>query len=684
MYGARRRAAVASAALLLALLIPATAVAAFDDDGYLAYADRIQQRLDPIWDEDAGYYRAGPGGVEPMTNSLVLLTHSVAAMQDHQGPARNDHRARIVARRLVDGLPFVDRRPNGRGDSQVHAPGFVSSMTDAGAPQHLVFDAEVIDGLAVAYRARRALDLPPETARRIRAAIHRTAHGKFWRWPAIRLNQVNWYALVYAADATVTGNGRLLRRDLALQLRRFFRGAAGHGGRAGNFGAGMRFHYLPYSSPAERRNVDSAEYANIVLSFTRFYGQARRAGMPPLQAGARRLMREWTKRALAGYWTHSGYMNWDSGLGFERWHQAKKLGLTQQALIGMAASPSLLPSPTWARWAKDMLDRGLAFYERRPALAGGLPDPVFFGVSAVPQTTGSARLAAARMQANAARAVDAGLGRMRASRPPSLYSYDPDVGRLAISTRTYNTAVVPVSQGAFPYGGLDLARLFDADQDVLANIGGTAPAGFGLVVRDGAGRPALATQVARRQAEAGVSPLRLTSAPAGVRASATSLGRAYAGAFHAIRAAGSTRGDGLAATVAHRFTRDFIRTRWVLRRTGAAGGHTADVLFPSWGGERAAVTAVLRSGERVGVGGGTLALRDVRSFEIRSAHGGYRVRPVGAPRGAAARLVHPARQSSNPLPGPSLAIRIGEGRGLRVARFSARIAPARSGPLAAP
>jgi hypothetical protein len=209
-------------ALALALIAPATAAASLDDAGYLAFADRIQQRLDPVWDEDAGYYRAGPGGVEPMTNSLVLLTHSVAAMQGHHGPARNDHRARIVARRLVDGLPFVGRRPPGRGDSQVHAPGFVSSMTDAGAPQHLVFDAEVIDGLAVAYRARRALSLPPETARRIRAAIHETANGRFWRWPAIRLNQVNWYALVYAADATVTGNGRLLRRDLALQLRRFF------------------------------------------------------------------------------------------------------------------------------------------------------------------------------------------------------------------------------------------------------------------------------------------------------------------------------------------------------------------------------------------------------------------------------------------------------------------------------
>ena len=59
---------------------------------------------------------------------------------------------------------------------------------------------------------------------------------------------------------------------------------------------------------------------------------------------ALRLMREWSRRALAGYWTHAGYMNWDSGLGFERWHQAKKLGLTQQALIGMASTPSLLPA----------------------------------------------------------------------------------------------------------------------------------------------------------------------------------------------------------------------------------------------------------------------------------------------------------------------------------------------------
>ncbi len=171
-------------------------------------------------------------------------------------------------------------------------------------------------------------------------------------------------------------------------------------------------HYI-----SDRLSWDIDADVDVLLEelFTRFYGQARRAGMTALEGEARRLMREWTRRAIAGYWTHAGYMNWDSGLGFERWHQAKKLGLTQQALIGMASTPSLLPGRRWAAWAKDILDRGLGWYDALAAREGGIPEPVFFGVTKVPQGVGSARLAAARMQANAARAVDAGLGRLVAA-----------------------------------------------------------------------------------------------------------------------------------------------------------------------------------------------------------------------------------------------------------------------------
>ena len=131
-----------------------------------------------------------------------------------------------------------------------------------------------------------------------------------------------------------------------------------------------------------------------------------------------------------------------------------------------------------------MLDRGLRCL--RAAAGGGeraCRPPCCSSLYSVPQTTGSARLAAAQLQANAARAVEAGLGRMRGEAPPPLYAFDPDIGRLAVTTPAYNTAIVAVNQRAFPYGGIELARLFDGDQDVAANIGGRAPAAFGLLVR---------------------------------------------------------------------------------------------------------------------------------------------------------------------------------------------------------
>ncbi len=150
------RLSLAALAAVLILAAPAAA-APYDDDAYWAFADRMQQRVDRHWDEDAGYFRLGGGGVEPMANSMQLLTYSVAAMQGHEGPSRNDHRARLLADRLVSAPPFVTAKT---GSGQVHAPGWVNSMTSRAGGQHLVFDAEVVDGLVYAYRAREALNLP--------------------------------------------------------------------------------------------------------------------------------------------------------------------------------------------------------------------------------------------------------------------------------------------------------------------------------------------------------------------------------------------------------------------------------------------------------------------------------------------------------------------------------------------
>ena len=195
------------------------------------------------------------------------------------------------------------------------------------------------------------------------------------------------------------------------------------------------------------------------------------------------------------------------------------------------------PSAAWGRWAKWLLDRSLAWYVAQPATVGGFPDAVFFGLSVKPQSVSSAALGAVRVQANAARAVEAGLGRMRGSRPPALYAYDPDIGRLAITTPAYNTAIVAVNQRAFPYGGIELARLFDGNQRVAANIGGVGNAAFGVRVRNAAGRVVLSSQTARPAVSRSVTPLRLTRAPSGVRARAASRrGRSYAGRFRVLEA----------------------------------------------------------------------------------------------------------------------------------------------------
>ena len=477
----------------------------------------------------------------------MLLTYAVAAAQGHEGPARNDRRARRLVDVLVASPPFVEHPP-GHG-KQSHAPGFVSSVTGFRGLQHLVVDSEVIDGLRYAYLARRELGLTGRQAAAIRDRIHRTALGAFWRWPVIRLNQINWYSLVYAANATVTGSPRLLRHDMRLQIERFVARARGTGAVAGNLGAGLHFNYLPHVRASAQKNTDSAEYANITASFLREYVQARRAGMAALSPSARQLLREWLMRVLAGYWTHGGYLNWDTGFGFERWHQAKKLGLSQQALIGIASAPSLAPRRAAPAWAKWMLDRGFGVYERQLARNGGEPPGLLFGVNAVPQQSESARLGLARMTSNAARAIAAGLGSAPARRPPPLYSFDPDTGRLAVTTPAYNTAIVPSARRAYPYGGIDLARLYDGRQEVAAGIGGRPPASFGLLVRDVAGRQRFATQLPDR------GRLWLTRAPLGVRARASAwTGRAYAGPFRDLRAAGLARGRGWTGRTSHRFT----------------------------------------------------------------------------------------------------------------------------------
>ena len=69
-----------------------------------------------------------------------------------------------------------------------------------------------------------------------------------------------------------------------------------------------------------------------------------------------------------------------------------------------------------------------------------------------------------------------------------------------MSTPRYSAAILADNYGAVPYGGIDLARLFDAQGVPVGGVGGRPPAAFGLVLRRPGRRRALATQGAPRGA----------------------------------------------------------------------------------------------------------------------------------------------------------------------------------------
>jgi hypothetical protein len=288
-------------------------------------------------------------------------------------------------------------------------------------------------------------------------------------------------------------------------------------------------------------------------------------------------------------------------------------------------------------------------------------------------------LFAARMQANAARAVALGLAAQTAIQPPPLYSFDGDIGRLTITTPAYNTAVLAVNQRAVPYGGVELARLYDGSQRVVANVGGRPWASFGVLVRDASAREVLFSQKPRTLPPPN-QPLELLASPRGVvRRTKDYPARPYGGPFKTIVARGHTASPEVAVETTHRFKPDWIETRWNIRPRKRAR-YTVDVLFPSWG-PTARVEAVLAGGRRVtlaapGLPRKKVSLRNVAYFYIAGEETGYVVVPAGRRPQAVAHILRPKPQSSAPKPGPTLALQLAGQRKFKRLAVGVKIAPA--------
>lgn len=589
---------------------------------YLLLADRIMDRLNHTWVRHKQAYSAGTLEVGTIYNAAILTVHATAAEAGHKGRSRNDARARALVEQLISAPAFFTG-PRGRRGKMYHSPGWLADLERPGASQDKSIDPKVAEGLVAAWRARAVLQLPPDTITRLTRCVDRVARDSFFRFPNVRLNQINWNAELYLAAATLTGDLELLRRDYRRQLRRFIRSER-------NLGPSYRFNYLPHFPAEDPTNIDSAEYANITLHALSAYEPAIAAGMTPLPPGEIARLRAWVRRVLFGYWLHSGMLNWDTGLGIARWMKAKTWAYALQGLLTIASTPRFHEDPRYGGWAKHLFDRSLALYEA--ALVDGdtraYPSPHLYGATTKHQSSGDQRVFSARMAANAARAVTLGLGAMPAPEPPPFFAYDSDIGRLAISTPRYGTAIVATNRGAFPYGGVEPARLLTGDGRAV-NLGGRGSAAFGLVVRGPSGR--FATQTAGDGEIRLVDPRR-------------------PGPFDDLRATTRIAGEDVTVTATHRFTATAIETTWELTRKRAV---TVDAQFPTGLGTE--IQAIHADGRvtRIQPGRAGLKLDGVVRLEC----GDYTVTLPGLT-GGSARALRTAPQAMNPRPGPTLAVRL--------------------------
>ena len=191
--------------------------------------------------------------------------------------------------------------------------------------------------------------------------------------------------------------------------------------------------------------------------------------------------------------------------------------------------------------------------------------------------------------------------RLPATTPRQLgnaYSHDREMGRLAISTARYNTAVIrPVSQHE---GGIDIVRLFDGQQRPLMTLGGGSASGAATGVRlTSSGTPALDTQTG--------SNWRWRVPAMNVAGNR----RNRAGTFTVLSAGAtmrSARKHKASVRISHRFSYSAIETDFRIRRGNATD---ATVRVPLWGSQSTieVVKGARRQGKQVRRTSGTLLLR---------------------------------------------------------------------------
>ncbi len=95
--------------------------------------------------------------------------------------------------------------------------------------------------------------------------------------------------------------------------------------------------------------------------------------MRPLKGAQVRTLQNWSKHVLFGTWSHSGYPNWDSGLGTARRHVQQYWAFALDALVKSVGPGALLSVSGERSYVRSIAEQGLLLYSRIgwPARAAG-------------------------------------------------------------------------------------------------------------------------------------------------------------------------------------------------------------------------------------------------------------------------------------------------------------------------
>lgn len=628
---------------------------AADPGDLWSVADAAVTPIEGLWDAEQGAYVAG-GGPRARLNAEMLLLHSYAALARRQavgGQASHPERVEALVRLLTGRMYIatldgqVAPAPEPGRSVTIHAPGFADAEGGV-ASMHQALDAVAARALAAAWRARDVVGLSQRSRDLIRDRVSAVARSPFWRAPSRLLNQINWSADVYAADAEVTGDPMLLRQDYRRQLIWFAEHARkpAYPGGTANLGSGGAFRYLPHRAESNLTNrSDTVEYANITLGALAYLDEARRLGMGQLPKRTRQTLRSWARRTTWGGWTSSGYPNWDSGKGVSRLHLTQYWLLALRGFAagteGSTAQGLLSKQQATTRW---LVRRAVATYRERVAAADSVVLPATaFGLSGGPLVTPAfdGLTGTARFASTLAEMADRGLaspqGGAADTEPlPDAFTHDADIGRTAVTTKRYATAFLrPWSP--LRVGGLEPSRFIDSRGRALTGIGGSGDGALGMRILV-PGRPAIETQ--RGVYRKGQSALAPTTKR--LRDSSRLLRSPLA-------LAGSESALGVTVGVRHRVSASNVRTTYVVKNTRRAPV-TAELRVPTYG---QGASGSLQVGQRIGPA--TLS----RMLTVVAPSGGrFRVRFTGLPPRARGTVVGVEPQTGNPTPGPQLVVRV--------------------------